>query len=302
MSFNFASGKSKGAGTTQVTLPPASAAEEDLRKKNLELADLQLSEFKKSIADREAAEKDPVQIQQRAIEAKATQNLLDRLTGKSPVLNPEEQARLDTIYGTAEKRGDESIRQYADELAGMRGMAVSDSPIGHESLRQRRQFQEGLASQRAAASFDLSAAGNLFNQQLQQFQAQLQQQAFANRLALAQGQPASYGMQGQLFNERLAQGTRRTASKGSYSSMGYGVDLGQLIGAAASAYGACWVAVAIFGPYAPTVYRARAYMTRPGILRTVYFVIGPTLARWTKKSRVLRAALRPLFLAAAKRA
>lgn len=213
MSLNFGSTSRRetSGGTQTIALPPASPEETELRQLNLQLGKEQLASLQRTQAEQTAYATSPLGMMQKQLEEKATANLLARITGQAPVLSPEEQARLDTIYGTAQSRGEADLMRFGQDIAAQRGMTVADSPIGAELLRQRRMFGEGLAAQRAESALNLGQAEAGFNQSLAQFQSNLRQQALANRLAMAGMSPASFQLGSQLFQQRLA-GAPRTSN------------------------------------------------------------------------------------------
>ena len=63
-------------------------------------------------------------------------------------------------------------------------MRVTDSPIGGELLRQGRELAASLAASKAGAELNVGQAQEVFAEGVRQFQANLRQQAFQNRLAL----------------------------------------------------------------------------------------------------------------------
>ena len=188
MSINFggssATKRERGTTSQQVTLPGPTAEQQELNKLQLELAQLQKGEIEGAAKDRAAFEASPLAETQRQIEEKASANVLARLTGQAPVLSPEQEAYLQTIFGTALKRGEADLMRFGENAAASRGMNVTDSPIGGDLLRQRREFGEGLESSRAKSALDLGSAGAEFSSNLAGFREQLRQQAFQNRLAL----------------------------------------------------------------------------------------------------------------------
>lgn len=233
MTIKFGEEKQKKRETTTTVIPAATdPSEVELRKLNLEFAKRQLAQMDTAIAEADAARTDPTEIKRQELAQRATEALLNRVTGKAPVLSPEEEARLNTVYGATQKTGEEDLMRFATELAAMRGMAPADSPIGNEVLRQRTRFGENLAGQKAAASLDLGQSERLFNQSLAEFQARLREQAFQNRLAIAGQAPASYGLQSSLFAERAAGASRFGRGSGFGSTFGYG-----LSGADVAGYG-----------------------------------------------------------------
>lgn len=139
---------------------------------------------------KEATQETPNQKQIREL---SEQKTLDYLQGKAPVLSPEQQARINTAYGAAEAEGTAGIRQFAEEAAASRGMALTDSPIGAQVLPEVRKLQQNLAGAKASAELNAGTAEQTFNQTIQEFQANLRQQAYNNRLALL-GQGSGTGL------------------------------------------------------------------------------------------------------------
>lgn len=233
MSFNFNSAQKKESGGMAINMPAPSAEETELKKLNLELAKRQIAAMDKAAATEAAQGDQPTSQLRGQVEQKALENIYARLTGTSPVLNPEEQARLDTIYNTAKTQGEQALTQYADQMAGMRGMRVTDTPIGGEVLRQRGNLELGLQGQKAASSLDLSQAGADFNARMAEYTGNLRQQAFMNQLSLAGTTPASFGLQNQLFGERLQAAPRSFTGLTGMSGWNTGFDLSKAAGGAA---------------------------------------------------------------------
>lgn len=188
-------------------------------------------------AQQTAFETSPVGQQQKQLEALATQNLLDRLTGKAPVLAPEAQQRIDTAFGATQAQGESDLLRFAEQLAGQRGLRLSDSPIGAEALRQRTIFGQQLAGQKAASELDVGQTEANFDQAIRAFQANLAQQAFMNRLSLAGSTPASFGLQSQLFGERLAGASKSFRGKQFGTEQGFGLDLAAILSGGGQALG-----------------------------------------------------------------
>ena len=92
-----------------------------------------------------------------------------------------------------------------------------------------------MEAQRAGASLDLGQSEALFNQSVAQVQNQLRQQALMNRLAMSTAAPAAFGLQQQLFGQRLAAAPRSNvfSGVGQGSQFGYG-----LSGSDVAGYGA----------------------------------------------------------------
>ena len=191
-------------------LPAQSALEAAQEARVGEISQLQLEELKGAKAEREAFAASPEAAAQKRVQALATENLLARLEGRSPVLPPEAEARVGTAFGAAKTRGLEDLTRLANETAAMRGMTRADSPISAPFLQESGRFIQGLEGTRAQAELDVGQTEAFFNQSLADFQSRLQQQAFMNRLALAGGQFAPQaGMMAQnLFEQRLASAPR----------------------------------------------------------------------------------------------
>lgn len=206
MSSLFGGGKQKT--TTTIQLPGPSAAEQELSQLNLQLAKRQIASLESAEAGEAAFAASPLGLAQRRLEEKATENLLARLEGRAPVLSPEAQARIGTVFGEAERRGQADLLRFGEEIAGARGLSISDSPIGNELLRQRADLSRGLGAARAQSELDVGQTEALFSQSIADFQNRLRQQAFLNRLALAGAQPASFALQQNLFGQRMAAAPR----------------------------------------------------------------------------------------------
>jgi len=200
----FGGGETKS--TTVLQIPAASAAETQQQQAVAELSSLQLDEFKRAQAEREAQAASPLTAAQGRLEQLATDQLLARLEGRAPVLTPEAQQRIGTAYDLAQRRGGEAIKKSATEAAQMRGMTIADSPMAAEYLRQQRELTEGLGAARATSELDVGQTEANFAQSLAAFQNQLKQQAFMNRMALATGNvsPASGALMQNLFGQRMA--------------------------------------------------------------------------------------------------
>jgi hypothetical protein len=112
---------------------------------------------------------------------------LAALRGEPLPLSAAQTAQLDTIYGEAQRQGTADLRQFAEEMAASRGMAITDSPIGDVSLREASNLFQGLQASRAQATLDMGQSQQAFGEGVRQFQEGLKQQALQNRLALASG-------------------------------------------------------------------------------------------------------------------
>lgn len=234
MSFNFNQAQKREQGGMTINTPAPSAEETELKKINLEVAKLQAEELKLAKTERERQAGLPTNQLQEQVQQKALENIYARMTGAAPVLAPEEEARLNTIYGAAKSQGEQALNQYAEQTAGMRGMRPTDSPIGGDIMRQRANLELGLQGQKAASSLDLGQASTQFNAQMAEFTNNLRQQAFMQQLSLAGTAPASYGLQQQMFGQRLAGAPRNFTGQSNMSGWNTGFDLSQAAGGAAA--------------------------------------------------------------------
>lgn len=219
MSFQFGSSqqKQRGGGTQTIQLPAPGPGQQELERLSIELAQEQLKSLRGIVAEQQAFATSPEAEKQRRVLELATEQILARLEGRAPVLSPAAEQRIGTAFPTAERRGQESIRRFGEEAAGARGMRLTDSPIGAEALRQSRELTEGLGAARAGAELDVGQTEALFAQSLRDFQNRLQQQALMNRLAMSATAPAAFGLQQQLFAQRIAASPRTFSQFGNLS-------------------------------------------------------------------------------------
>lgn len=103
---------------------------------------------------------------------------------------------LDKAFEYAHKTGYADWEKATQMLAGSRGLRMSDTPVAEPALRELRNFELGLGSQRAElglnATLDLSKNQQLFDAGFAQFQQTLSQ----NRWNARQGFLFGGGMQG----------------------------------------------------------------------------------------------------------
>ena len=221
MSFNFGSSDTRSKGRQETIIQQPSKGEVELQKLNLEYTKEALAQLKAEQAKQTAFEGTPEFAQQRALSSEANQYLLNRMRGDAPVLTPGQQQQLDTVYGAARGESQSNLDQYVKQIAAMRGMSPSDSPIGGEALKQKRMLEQGLAGSKAGASLDLANAQNIFAQNTAQFAESLRQQAFMNRMALA-GQNPGLALQSSMFNQRAAGATRTMSGNQNIFNWGAG--------------------------------------------------------------------------------
>ena len=229
MSISFGGGSSRHR--QQATIPPPTPEEDEARAIQLQLARRQLAAWDRAQAEDEAWAKSPQGINEKKLQALATQQLLDRLEGRRPVLSAEAEQRIGTQFDLAKRRGTESLQQATAGLAGMRGLRPTDTPIGGDYLKQQGEFLQGLEASRAGSELDVGQTEALFNQQLAQFTAELQQQAFNNRMTMAGGNasPSSQFLMQNLFGQRMAAAPHLSWGSQSGNQWGGGLaDIGRL--------------------------------------------------------------------------
>ena len=239
-----------GSSTTVVTPGPKSAEETALNKKQLELAEAQLTainrqgEFQEEqfaavrpliqaqvqlLQEQLAFETDPVRQAEIKRQLEVQGELLDislENIRQGTKATPEQIELIEEIRSTQLATGESDISRFRDEglealreeLAPALGLRSTDTPIldrgarvAEEATRQQGQLERGLATTAAGARLNFPIAAGAFEanrigfqQQLNlatsEFQAQLRQQAFNNRLNLGRsiggviGQTASGGL------------------------------------------------------------------------------------------------------------
>lgn len=230
MSFTFSSSNQKGGGTQTIALPEPSPQEKKLRDLNLKIAQMQLAQFE--AATKQSAEEaaSPLTAKKQQLESAAIDNLLARINGTAPVISPEAQQRLDTIYGNTLGQGEQDILRFGRDMAASRGMALTDSPIGGEVTQRQADLVQRLGAAKAGSALDYGNTDALFQQASAQFAQQLQDRAFQNRMAMATMTPAPYGLQQSLFGERLAAAPRSMTQFGSGTGYGYGLSGNDIAG------------------------------------------------------------------------
>lgn len=119
-------------------------------------------------------------------------------SGASGGINPEVRALLDQIYAEREREGTEALRRFGVEMAGSRGLNLSDTPVAAPLLREMANLQSQLGASKAQDILGQNAATLQRAQALREFQQNLQQQKLSNLFASsgAAGQMATqlYGI------------------------------------------------------------------------------------------------------------
>ena len=141
-------------------------------------AELQTQLMMKALADLEGT---PAE---QEIKRLSDQRALALLRGEAPPLLPGQQERITLVFGRAAEEAQAGLRTFGEELATSRGMRVTDTPIGGELLRQGRELASSLAAAKAGAELNVGQTEQQFGEAVRQFQENLRQRAFQNRLAL----------------------------------------------------------------------------------------------------------------------
>lgn len=169
------SGSSSQDLTTRYTLPTASAEEQDLRSMLSGLSDTQMNALSRE---------------------------LDRWTGATGggsqfALSPQANQQLDAAFAPQLNRLNVTMRESADQLAGARGLRLSDTPIAERIANDYGAGLAQLTGGRAEAGLGLGLAAN--------------QRYAQNMLGLTGAIPGGAASLGQNYlQERLAGGTRNT--------------------------------------------------------------------------------------------
>jgi hypothetical protein len=136
----------------------------------------------------------------------AIRNELQRLTsGQSPfTLAPQDQIAFNTAWDSAQNRFMSQGKDYADFLSGSRGLRMSDTPVSQQAMDRLGLGLADLHGNRAMSQLNFGLQGN---------QARLN-----TTLGLGSALPAgSVFNAGNLFQERLATGTKTTKGYGNAS-------------------------------------------------------------------------------------
>jgi hypothetical protein len=136
----------------------------------------------------------------------ALNNELMRMnSGASPfTLAPQDQVAFNTAWDSAQNRFMSQSKDYADFLSGSRGLRMSDTPISQQAMDRMGLGLADLHGNRAMSQLNFGLQGN---------QARLN-----TATGLAGSLPAGSVFQaGNLFQERMAQGTKTTKGYGNAS-------------------------------------------------------------------------------------
>src|SRR6266566_3081043 len=135
-------GTSQGRGTTIQQTTPTSPESQELIK-------MQLAAAKQAAADDAAYRGSPDYALDQQMSRASKQNILDRVTGKAPVISPEAQAQIDAAYGHTQASGLRDINRTMQEDANARGLSATDSPVANAKGLALGEFESGLGSAKA---------------------------------------------------------------------------------------------------------------------------------------------------------
>lgn len=210
--------------TSVVNIPPPTAGEQALERKQVELLELQVQEAQRQsklleesfpasqelLREQLSLTKELAAFQRRSLERQegfeqqlikalgpaeetaaakeirglSEQRALSILKGEAPALSPQQAGLIEETFKAAETEATTQLRTFAEELAATRGLKLTDAPIGETVLRETGRMAGGLAGAKATAKLDVSQTNQAFQEGVRQFQEGLRQQAFMNRLAL----------------------------------------------------------------------------------------------------------------------
>lgn len=191
-----------GATTQKRKVAGPSPQEQAIAAANAQLAARQAEYIQRAAAEQEAFAASPQGQQLAAIEQAALRNIVARQGGQ--IISPEEQALINQVYAPQQAEAENRLRQLAQEQASLRGMAISDSPIGSEYLREVGRIGQHFGGQRAQAAFQRGDVAQQQAMALAQFQQNLRQQNLQNRLMLGQAQTSGLPLQSLLQQGRVA--------------------------------------------------------------------------------------------------
>ena len=132
--------------------------------------------------------------EEKEIRRLSNERALAVLRGEAPPLSAAQREQIGTVFGEAEREGQQALTRYGEELAASRGFRPGDSPIADVLLRSRTDLSKSLAGAKAGAELNLGQSQQVFNESVRQFQEGLKQAAYQNRLALlGRVQPGAAG-------------------------------------------------------------------------------------------------------------
>jgi len=212
-----------GTSTQKRKVAAASPQEQAIANANAVLAQKQAEDVQRQLAEQQAYAQTPQGQMDAQLLAQAQQNLMGGLNGQA--LNPAQQALINQYYGAQQKLAEQNLRTQGDEIAGRRGMALSDSPIGNDYLRALGDIQTSFGGQRAGAMLNQGNTNQNMALQLAQFQQGLRQQNAQNRLSLSQATTSGLPLQNILQQGRIA--SAPVTSQGFQGGLGL-TDIGKL--------------------------------------------------------------------------
>ncbi len=219
--------------TTTVSLPPATQEEIDQRNKSNAIQDQQLYDAGYQWRANDAThatqwlDKRPLTAQEQQdadFDTKMKKYVQDQMTG---VVSDETRKLVGDIYQSQREAGNSEIDRFARESAGARGLDLTtDSPAMREASLAKGNLEGQLGGAQAASLLNQGNAQQLFAANYNQFQQQLQQQAFVNRQAMAGG----FNQNAQQFAQMRSLQPTQTSKTTSYMSGGPSPFLGALNG------------------------------------------------------------------------
>jgi len=235
MSVQFGSTTKQKPQTTTVTrqVAPPSAEEALLNQRNIEMAQRQNDLIQQAMQAQQAYEQSPAFAAMNAVGNQGATNWANEMSGNAPVISPQQQAMLQQYFDSIMKPQLDMMRQGAVNDAQRRGLAMSDSPAAAPYYQNVSNYLSQMGGQQAGQALNMQANNRQMYQNAATFGSQLQNNANANRLALASTQPAGYGLSAQLANQRIASAPQTQTTSGGSITKGpsFGVSGADLSGA-----------------------------------------------------------------------
>jgi hypothetical protein len=132
--------------------------------------------------------KTPAQLEQDARNKELEDLAFAKLKG---TISDEDRRMVGDTFQAQRDAGNMELNRYASEMAGARGLDVTDSPFQRELGIQKQGLETGLRGAEAASLLDVGNRQQIFGQALREFSTGLNQQALMNRMAMGQGATGS---------------------------------------------------------------------------------------------------------------
>jgi hypothetical protein len=173
--------------------------------------------------------KTPAQLEQDARNKELEDLAFAKLKG---TISDEDRRMVGDTFQAQRDAGNMELNRYASEMAGARGLDVTDSPFQRELGIQKQGLETGLRGAEAASLLDVGNRQQIFGQALREFSTGLNQQALMNRMAMGQGATQSALSQ---MSSRYGMGASGGGGGNGLMGAGLGAASGAAMGAMAGA-------------------------------------------------------------------